>query len=138
MGLWSARSEPVAKPTPIDIRIVSGCKAFRFVQSRIPALDALAAFVPHGQEKDSIVENATKLKGCARWFPVDGGHKVLIPYEGQDYDQARFAVEKQTWDHEHCKACDADLNPMTLCWVTETGVPFVVLCASCHDEFKER
>jgi hypothetical protein len=113
-------------------------KAFRFMQSRIPALDALAAFVPHGQEKDSVVEAATKLKGCARWFPVDGGHKVLIPYEGQEYDQAQFAVEKQAWDHEHCKACGADIDPMTLCWVTEPGSPFVILCTSCHDELNER
>jgi hypothetical protein len=43
--------------------ILKRCKAFRFMQSRIPTLDALAAFVPHGQEKDSVVEAATKLKG---------------------------------------------------------------------------
>lgn len=114
--------------------ILERCKVFRFMQSRIPALDALAAFVPHGQEKESVIEAVTKLKGCSRWVPVGGGHKVLIPYEGQEYDHERFTVEKEAWDHEHCKACGANIKPMTLCWVTEPDYPFVILCASCHDE----
>jgi hypothetical protein len=116
--------------------IFEHCKTYRFVESRIPALDALAAFVPHGQEKNSTIEAATVLKGCARWVPVDGGHKVLIPYEGQEYEQTRFAVEKKAWDHEHCEACGINIKSMTLCWVTEPENPFIILCNSCHDEMK--
>jgi hypothetical protein len=103
----------------------------RFVESRIPALDAIAAFVPKGQDDEPWVEAAISAKGFSRWFPVDDGHKVLVPYEGQNFDAERFQIEKGAWDHEHCKACGADIEPLTLCWVTESG-PFVILCDSCH------
>lgn len=108
------------------------------MRSRIPALDALSAFVPKGTEEDPIIKAATKRKGCSRWFPVEGGHKVLIPFDGQKYDPTRFAVEKKGWDHEHCEACGADIEPMTLCWVTEPGNPYVLLCSQCHDELMKQ
>jgi len=117
--------------------ILKRCRLFRFMQTRITALDALTAFVPHGQEKDPVIEAAIKLKGTARWFPVEGGHRVLISYEAQEYDPGRFAVEKKAWDHEHCKACGADIEPKMLCWVSEPDSPFVILCVSCHDELEK-
>lgn len=104
----------------------------------MPALDALSAFVPQGKEEDPVVEAASELKGCSRWLPVDGGHKVLIPFEGQEYDHTRFEVEEGAWDHEHCKACSSDIEPMTLCWVTEPGTPYVLICNSCHDKLTKQ
>jgi hypothetical protein len=106
-----------------------------FMKSRIPALDALSTFVPEGQEEDPGVQAAIRAKGFARWFPVDGGHKVLIPHDGQEFDAERFQIEKGAWDHEHCKACGADIEPMTLCWVAEPG-PYVILCDPCHAKLK--
>jgi hypothetical protein len=117
--------------------ILERCKALQLMQSRIPALDALKAFVPQGQEKDPVVEAASKLKGSARWFPADGGHKVLIPFEGQEYDKTRFVVEKGAWDHEHCKACGANIESMTICWITEPDSPFIILCSPCHNELQK-
>ena len=118
--------------------IINECKGSRFIKSRIPEHDALVAFVPRGQEEDTVIKAATELKGCSRLFPVEGGYRVLIPYEGQEYDHSRFTLEKKAWDHEHCKACTADIEPMTLCWVTAPGNPYVLLCNSCHDELMKQ
>jgi hypothetical protein len=107
-------------------------KQLTYHASRIPALDALSAFVAD-QEDDPIVAAAAEHAGFARWYPENGGHKVLIPYEGGPYDSARFTIEKGAWNHEHCKRCGKTIEPMTLCWVS-TGDVYFILCASCHGE----
>jgi len=106
-----------------------------FMKSRLPALDALSTFVPEGEEDAPDLQAAINAKGFSRWFPVDGGQVVLIPYEGQEFDQERFKIEGGAWDHEHCKVCSADIEPMTPCWVTESG-PYVILCSPCHDKLE--
>lgn len=103
-----------------------------FVESRIPALDALEGFVPTGAERDPAVEAAGARTGFSRWYPVEGGHRVQFLYEGGEYDAQRFTLVKGAWNHEHCKRCGAQVASMTLCYVTRTG-PFVLLCAACHD-----
>ncbi len=42
-----------------------------FMESRIPALDALEGFVPTGGEGDPAVEAAQSLTGFSRWRPVE-------------------------------------------------------------------
>ena len=111
-------------------------RSLQFMQSRIPAPDALATFVPEGQDDDPGVRAAIEVKGCSRWFPIDGGHQVLIPYEGQDFDAKRFRIEKGGWDHEHCKACGGNIEPRTLCWVTVKD-PYVILCSECYDGIRK-
>jgi hypothetical protein len=103
-----------------------------YQSSRIPALDALSAFVG-GEDEDSIVQVAVDRAGFSRWYPENGGHKVLIPYEGGPYDPARFTIEKGAWDHEHCTRCGATIEPMTLCWVSVGGA-YVILCESCRQQ----
>jgi hypothetical protein len=112
-------------------------RSLSFMQSRIPALDALSTFVPTGQEEDPETRQALASRGFSRWFPVAGGHKVLVPYEGGEFDANRFTIEKDAWDHEHCKVCGANIEPMTLCWATKSG-PYVILCADCHDKMTGR
>jgi hypothetical protein len=101
-------------------------------QSRIPVLDALSAFVADGVE-DPIVQATVERVGYSRWYPEQGGHRVLILYEGGPYDTDRFTIEKGAWDHEHCKRCGGTIEPMTLCWVS-TGGAYVILCESCHTQ----
>jgi hypothetical protein len=108
-------------------------RQFRFMRTRIPALDALATFVPHGGERDPAITGAAGLTGFSRWFPVEGGHRMLVPYEGGEYDATRFSIEKGAWDHETCKICRMHIDAMTLCWVTEAG-PYVILCDSCKEQ----
>lgn len=113
--------------------------AFRglsFIESRIPALDALATFVPKGEEDDPVLKQAMARTGCSRWYPVEGGHRVLILQERGKYDAERFKLEKGVWDHEHCKICNDRIDSMTLCWVTESG-PYVIICDACHEKLEE-
>ena len=104
-----------------------------FAPSRIPRLDALVAFVPFGQESDPSVASLIERTGFSRWFPVDGGHRVFVPFEDGEYDAARFSIEPEGWDHETCKICRMPIPSMTLCWVTEAG-PYVIVCEQCHEE----
>ena len=95
-------------------------RSYKWMRRRILASDALMAFVPEGQEESDVVVNKMmRQAGACRWYPVPGGHEVLIPYEGGDYDQDRFTIQRGAWDHEHCKACGTSIPLMTKCWVTE-------------------
>jgi hypothetical protein len=101
-----------------------------WIQSRIPKLDALVTFVADGAVHLPAVESA--MRGHpARWYPKPGGHRVLILYEGGDYDASTFSVEREVWDHEHCKVCEASIPSMTLCFVTKRG-PHIILCDQCY------
>lgn len=104
--------------------------AFDWMQSRIPALDGLVAFVPDGPPDPAVASFAEGRP--SRWYPVEGGHRVVVPYDdGSPYDASRWRVEKGAWDHEHCDLCRDRIPPMTLCWVTQRD-PYVLLCESCH------
>lgn len=99
--------------------------------SRFPALDAISTFVPAGQENDPVIKTALERKGYSRWFPTEGGHRLLILHEGEPFDASRLTLEKGAWDHEHCTACRTRIPPMTLCWVSVSG-PYTILCEECH------
>ena len=101
-------------------------------QSRIPALDALSAFVADG-EPESVVKEMADRVGLSRWYPEEGGHRVLILYEGGPYDSERLTIEKGAWDHEHCDRCGEGISPMTLCWMSSDG-PVSILCEPCHKQ----
>ncbi len=101
-----------------------------FMESRIPALDALSVFVPEGEEPSESVKEALDRIGFSRWYPVPGGYRLLLLYESGDYDAAVFAVEEGGWDHETCKVCRARIPSMTLCWITKDD-PYIVLCTDC-------
>jgi hypothetical protein len=102
-----------------------------FMPSRIPALDALEVFVPGGAERDEEIDALTARTGQSRWYPVAGGHRVLILYEGGAFDKERFSLSKGAWDHEHCSRCGDTIKPMTLCWVTRSGQQ-VLLDEKCY------
>jgi hypothetical protein len=106
-------------------------RQFSYMPSRIPVLDALEGFVPTGSEDDPQINELQRRTGFSRWFPVSGGHRVLILYEGGEYDHSRFTLVRGAWDHEHCKRCQSIIQPMTHCWVTRDS-PFVILCETCH------
>ena len=101
-----------------------------FVPSRIPAIDALVAFIPNGQPIHRVVQETLDRIGFSRWFPVSGGHELLMPYEDGQYDRSEFKVRPKAWDHETCSSCRERVPAMTSCWVTEDG-PFQVLCGAC-------
>ena len=71
---------------------LSELRKLTFVPTRIPRLDALEVFVPTGSEADPEIARVAERTGFSRWFPVEGGHRAQILYQGGDYDQARFSL----------------------------------------------
>jgi hypothetical protein len=107
-----------------------------FIPSRIPALDALVTFVPEGQTPSEAVQATLRRIGFSRWYPTRGGHYLVVPYEGGQYDSTIFRVREKAWDHETCSGCRAHVRAMTPCWVTSQG-PFKLLCQRCWAEMTE-
>ena len=102
-----------------------------FMPSRVPLLDALEVFLPDGAERDEEIDELIARTGAARWYPVAGGHRVLIVYEGGAFNKERFSLSKGAWDHEHCGHCGDRIEPMTPCWVTRSG-RHVLLDEKCY------
>jgi hypothetical protein len=103
------------------------------MESRIPARDALSAFVPDASKPDPVIEEIQSRADGSRWYPVQGRHRLLIPFDGGPYDSRRFTIEPRAWDHEHCDICRDQIPAMTLCHVTEPNYPYVLLCGPCYD-----
>ncbi len=61
----------------------------------------------------------------------EGGHQLLILYEGGGFDPETFTLLKDAWNHEHCKHCVSRIDALELCWVS-TGQHYTILCEACH------
>lgn len=59
---------------------------------------------------------------------ADGG---WVPYRGQPFDPAVWAVVEGGWDHEHCDVCSARITASVPYWAN-AGPEHVDLCASCY------
>jgi hypothetical protein len=116
-------------------KTLSDLLKYPWMRSCIPRIDALAAFVPDGSEHEAVIVETQDRIGQSRWYPVEGGHRVLMPYDGKEYDASRFTIEAGAWDHEHCKVCGDHIPAMTLCYVTDPGQLYILLCAKCYDRY---
>ena len=106
-------------------------RGFEWMPSRIPPLDALVRFVPDGPRDAEVDAFATSHR--SRWYPIPGGTRVVVSMESEpEYDMGKWRVEKGAWDHEHCNVCEEQIAAMTLCYVTEEGSLYVLLCISCY------
>jgi hypothetical protein len=114
----------VAEDTFHDLR------GLEFMESRVPVLDALSAFVPANTSPLAEVQAELERVGQSRWYPVEGGHRVLVPNEGAPFSEDHFTIEPGAWDHDHCDHCRTRIPAMTLCWVTRSG-RYLVLCITC-------
>jgi len=103
----------------------------RYHQSRIPALDGLETFVADGAPPDPELAELRSRSGFTRWYPVPGGHRVVVLYEGGGFNADRFTFRKGVWDHEHCKRCTARIPSLTLCWVSRDE-SYIILCEDCY------
>ena len=107
---------------------------YPWMESRIPARDALSTFVPDAPAPEPVIAEMQERAGGSRWFPVQGGHRVLMPFDGGSYDASRFTIESGAWDHEHCETCGERISAMVLCHVTAPEQPYVLLCAVCFQQ----
>ena len=87
--------------------------------------------VPDASDPDPLIEEMQARLHQSRWYPVAGGHRVLMLHDGGEFDAKRFQVEAGAWDHEHCNVCEKQIAAMTLCYVTKEGWTYVLLCKSC-------
>ncbi len=108
-----------------------------WMPSRIPATAALACFVPESEAIDADLNAKISAYHRSRWFPVDGGYRVIVPYDGETFDESFFRLEEEAWDHEHCFVCNDHIPSMTLCWVTRRD-PYILLCDRCFRKHAKR
>lgn len=108
-----------------------------FICKQFKPLDAIETFVPAGQEEDEIIEEYSERTGTSRWYPVEGGHRVIFPYLDEEYDSSRFKIMKGAWNHEHCDGCGDTIEASEKCWVTESE-PYALLCEKCYEKLGEK
>ena len=101
--------------------------SLKWMPSRIPVRDALVAFVP----EETKPPEPPFSSGETRWYPVPGGLRKVVPYDGQPIDAPEFHFEKGLWDHTTCDCCNARIAAMELCYVTARG-QYEALCIICY------
>src|SRR5690349_5323016 len=101
--------------------------SLRWMPSRIPVRDALVVFVPDGVAPPAQPYESSE----SRWYPVQGGHRLAIPYDGQQLKESAFQLQEKLWDHTTCDWCVNRIPAMTLCYVTESGA-YIGLCVNCY------
>jgi hypothetical protein len=107
---------------------------YDWMESRIPARNALFAFVTKGGGCPPAVEEMMNRSGQSRWFPEDDGYRVMILFGGGEFDPAIFKLEKGGWNFEECDSCDAAVKAMELCHVTKKD-PYILLCEGCYSDY---
>jgi hypothetical protein len=117
---------------------LQGLRAEMFRHTSYPGMDALVAVIPRGQETPAEVKQTVDDAGEGRWFPFEGGWKVMCPYTGQSFDHDLFHLEKGGWNHVHCNGCQGSISVGSSCWVAETEDDFLVICDNCYDELREK
>jgi hypothetical protein len=103
--------------------------ALAWMPSRIPIRDSLVASVANAAQ---IPEEKIPSSYEQRWYPEpDGSLRLLVPYDGGDFDESIFHIERRAWDHTTCDWCTTRIAPMALCFVTTSG-RYIGLCRDCY------
>ena len=116
----------VAMANPVDGGVVDG-------GTKNAAQTAIVFSVPDAPAPDPIIEEMSARCGESVWYPVEGGHRVLMLYDGGAFDPSRFSLEPGVWAYDECAICCESIPPMTLCRVTRAGQPYFLLCALCYE-----
>ncbi len=98
--------------------------------------DALETFAPEGCDDEEFLDEYSEKYGECRWYPEEGGgHRVLFPYLGEDYDKSRFKLVKGAWNHDHCDACGETIGTSDKCWVAGKET-YTLLCENCYNKLQ--
>lgn len=120
-------------PDPFD-----GLGAEAFEHMTYSGMDSLVAFVPKGRDVPAKVKQTVDEAGEGRWFPFEGGWKVVCRYTEQRFDPDLFVIEKGGWTHEHCDGCQRAIGIGDSCWVAQAQEGCVVICDACYNRVKGR
>lgn len=125
-------------PSESQEDVLQNLRAEMFQETSFPGMDALVAFIPKGQDIPSEVKQIVDDAEAGRWFPHEGGWKVVCPYTGQDFNSDLFAVENGGWEHEHCDACQGTISVGDSCRVAQTPDECFVICGNCYSKLETK
>jgi len=57
------------------------------------------------------------------------------PFEGEKYDESKYKVVENQWDHEHCYVCDWRIDDDYSYWQNASRI---ILCDVCHEYIQEK
>jgi len=117
---------------------LQGLRAEVFRHASYPGMDALVAVITKEQETSPEIKQTVDDAGEGRWYPVQGGWKVMCPYTDQSFDHDLFHIEKGGWDHIHCDGCQGSIRTGNSCWVTEAEDDYFIICDNCYNRLKEK
>jgi len=112
-------------------RLLWRLRGRRFERFRFDGCDALTTRVPEGCPVPPAVRANLDEPQPMRGYPVKGGYLYKWPYTDAAAPPAGFVVEAGGWDHEHCDACNRNIEVGGTAWLTERGSCFQ-LCPYCH------
>jgi hypothetical protein len=66
--------------------------------------------------------------------PNEAGYLVSGVYQGEPFDETRFRLVREGWDHEHCYLCWAKVLPGDVWWATKPANydNEIGLCVDCY------
>ncbi len=112
-------------------RLLRSLRRRRFERVRFKGCDALVAWVPEGQPAPNVVQAGIETGTDMRIYPIKGGYLFKWPYMGAAGPLEGFRVEVGGWDHEHCSACNRNIEIDGTAWLTARGSYFQ-LCPYCY------
>lgn len=75
-----------------------------------PGTHAAVVFVPEGQKPSQELDKILSRSSQQRWYPMEGGFDVKVPWHFCKGDEQLFRREEWGWDHEHCDFCNAHVR----------------------------
>ena len=63
------------------------------------------------------------------------GHRSWKPYYGGEYDNEKYDLVKDMWDHEHCSICKFKITEGNTYWYNEGRIR--LLCDECYDYYSK-
>jgi len=115
---------------------LSTLASFSWARKRLPPRDALSMFAPDPCEPDPVIMAEMQQRtGECRVFQVQGGCRILFPFDGGAYDASQFAIEPKAWDHERCDVCLEPIPAMTPCYWADGRSSRLLICTACHQRY---
>ncbi len=66
--------------------------------------------------------------------PVNG-HRNFLPYYGGQFDQEKYDLIDDMWDHEHCSVCNYKIKEGDTYWFNKGRIR--LLCDECYIYYKK-
>jgi hypothetical protein len=112
-------------------RLLRGLRWRVFDRFRLNGADALVAHLSESDPAPTSVQAQINMHLPCRLYPVEGGCLVKWRDNGEGLPSADFWIEPGGWDHEHCDACDRNIEVNGTAWLTVRG-SFFQLCPYCY------